>query len=151
MGIGAVQHLETTREPGAPLSAVYGRLELSEYAVERFESLEARVTVSSAQPFRGEGFRADWLGGPGGLPILGHFEDELSTSWSADLASDACTELPCVLSFELTPAGEGQSALSFDTESIEYELRAWLEVRGQYRSEVQELDSALTISLEGAP
>jgi len=151
MGIGAVQHLETTREPGASPPTVYGQLELSAYAVERFESLEARVTVSRAQPFQGEGVRALWLGGPSGLPILGHYEDELSTIWSADLASDPCSQLRCILSFEITPAGQGQSAPSFDTESIEYELRAWLEVRGQFRSEVEELDGALAISLEEAP
>ena len=152
LGIGAAERLETRREPGAAPATVYGHLQLSDCARERFDLLEESVTVSRAKSFQGEGLRAQWIGEPGGLPITGHFEDALSTTWSADLSPQPCSQ-PCVLSFELAPADQGNDVRSLGTESLtyEYELRAWLEVRGQYRSEVQELDSALGISLEEAP
>lgn len=152
LGIGAIQQLETSRQPGALPPTVNGHFELSQYAIERFESLEARLTVSSGVPLKGEGsFQATWRGEFSGQPILGYLDGEHTTIWAADLVTGACTQPPCVLSFELAPAGEWNSGLQLDELSLEYELRAWLQVRGQYRSEVQELEGALQISLEEAP
>jgi hypothetical protein len=154
LGIGAVQQLETTRQPGGLPRPVYGHFELSEYAFERFESLEARVTVSSGGSLPGKGFHGTWGDESSGLPIQGRFQDDLSTIWAADLVADACTQLPCVVSFAIAPAGVWNSPPVFEqqsTEPLQYELRASLEVRGQYRSEVEELDDALEISLGEAP
>lgn len=151
LGIGAVQQLEATRKPGAPPPTVHGHFALSEYAIERMQSFAARITVSGARRLPGEGFRADWLGESSASPIVGHFEGEPSSVWAADLVPGGCVEPPCVLSFELGPAGGWNTALELETHALAYELRAWLEVRGQYRSEVEELASALVISLEEAP
>src|SRR5690242_15798129 len=67
VGIGAIERLETRREPGAAPATVYGHFQLSDFAVERWESLEASVTVSAASPLPGGGLRAQWIGEAAGF------------------------------------------------------------------------------------
>jgi hypothetical protein len=150
LGVGAVEQLELPREPGAAPPTVRAQLALSDYAVAGFERLEARVTLSGAESSPDAGLRAEWLPDPDGKPpFRGYLENELPQLWSAQLSADDCTQPPCVLSFEFTPTE--QWSVSFERRSIEYELRAWLEVHGHHRYEFDELNRALSLALEQAP